>query len=206
MASDLTPPKHTLTRLLQSYKAGESDTAGQLVNLFYPELRRLAASRMRFEDPDHTWQPTALLHELYLELRKVRGLRTVTVNSGQDRAAFFGLAARLMKRLLIHHARPLAKRHEKIQLGGRLDSPDVGSPTVDDIELLLSRLSGLDPKLRAVVEMKVFEGLTEGEIASRLRCHVRTVERYWKFARQWLRTEFARPAGRMSQYERPNSV
>ena len=196
MASDWKTPKDNVLDLLQSYGAGKADAAGQLIELFYPELRRLAASRMRNEDPDHTWQPTALLNELYLELRKIRDLRTVNAGSEEEKAAFLALAARLMKRLLIHHARPLSKRHQKISFDENSESVDGGASTVDDIDLLLSRLGGLEPKLREVVEMKVFAGLTEVEIAFRLRCNVRTVERYWKFARQWLREEFVGSAGR----------
>src|SRR5271154_5520740 len=105
------------------FRSGDHEAAGQLVELFYPELRRIAAARMRRERSDHTLQPTAMVHQLYLELVKVKALRPASSDGADEKAAFLGLAAYLMKRLLIHHARPLSKRAEKVELPDLLNSP-----------------------------------------------------------------------------------
>src|SRR6516225_12471674 len=102
---------------MASFRNGDHEAAGRLVEIFYPELRRIAAVRMRAERSDHTLQPTAVVHQLYLELVKIKALRpTGSDGSPDEKAAFLGLAAYLMKQLLIHHARPLAKRAAKTEL------------------------------------------------------------------------------------------
>jgi RNA polymerase sigma factor (TIGR02999 family) len=170
-------------------RGGDPEAAGKLVDLFYPELRRLASSRMLSERVNHTWQPTVLVHELYLELTRVKGLPPVA--NKDERNAFFGLAAFLMKRLLIHHARPLPSRITKTDLDEALAMSASPEASLAEIEDLLSRLQAIDPKLRTVVEMKVFEGLSRDEIAARLECSVRTVARHWDFAQQWLQQAMA---------------
>src|SRR3954471_10871990 len=107
---------------MESFRNGDHEAVGQLVELFYPELRRIAAARMRAERKDHTLQPTAVVHQLYLELVKVKALRPSGSGGANEKAEFLGLTAYLMKRLLIHHARPLSKRAEKVEL------PDLTSP------------------------------------------------------------------------------
>lgn len=174
-----------VTRLMQDYTAGSRDAAGQLVAIFYPELRRLAGNRMRGERSDHTWQPTVLVNELYMELRRVGWLKAERIDDEQ-RAAFLRLAAVMMKRMLIHHSRPLYRKAQKTE---PVDMPDDGSGGPEDlaqIEELLERLAAMNPRFRTVVEMKTFEGLTIPEIADRLNCARSTVDRYWAFARQWL--------------------
>src|SRR5690242_17600296 len=106
----------TVARLMASFRSGDREAASRLVELFYPELRRIAAARMRAERPGHTLQPTAVVHQLYLELVKVKALPAAGSGGTDEKAAFLGLAAYLMKRLLIHHARPLAKRAQKAEL------------------------------------------------------------------------------------------
>ena len=101
---------------MASFRNGDQAAAGRLVEVFYSELRRIAAARMRYERLDHTLQPTALVHQLYIELVKVKALRSTSSGGADEKAAFLGLAAYLMKRLLIHHARPLSKRAEKTEL------------------------------------------------------------------------------------------
>jgi RNA polymerase sigma factor (sigma-70 family) len=101
-------------------------------------------------------------------------------------AAFLGLAAFLMKRLLIHHARPLAKRAGRTELP---DFPTPGSGTEQallEIDDTLNRLAAINPSLRRVVELRVFEGLTREEIAREMGCGTATVARHWTFARKWL--------------------
>ncbi|HEU0142843.1 MAG TPA: ECF-type sigma factor, partial [Bryobacteraceae bacterium] len=152
------------------------------------ELRRIAAWQMRRERADHTWQPTVLVNELYLELIRIRALKP-----GQDKAGekedFLRLAAHLMKRLLIHHSRPLYRQVEKVPLEGIAESDRTGSEALAEIDAALSRLAAVSPRLRAVVELKVFEGLTGDEIAQRLGCGPATVARDWNFARHWLEEE-----------------
>lgn len=174
-------------------RAGSPDAAGKLVELFYPELRRLAASRMRTEGSNHTWQPTVLVNELYLELSRIRSLPPGPADAKSEKDQFFGLAAFLMQRLLAHHARPLRKRIERGTLADAPEPAGSGEQRLRELEDLLLRLGAIDPTLRAIVEMKVFEGLTRDEIAVRLGCSVRTVARHWEFAQQWLRSALSIP-------------
>src|SRR6188474_3188256 len=112
-------------------RRGDGEAGRQLVDLCYPELRRMAAAKMRSERSDHTLQPTALVHELYLELLRVRGLGES--EAGDERAAFFGLAGLMMKRLLIHHARPLYRRTEHVELNAAAE-PNSDSQALHDVE------------------------------------------------------------------------
>jgi RNA polymerase sigma-70 factor (ECF subfamily) len=180
----------TVSRLMARFREGDSGAAGQLVELFYPELRRLAAAYMIKERPGHTWQATALVNELYLELVKIRALRANGTDGSAERAAFFGLAAHLMRRLLIHHARPLSRQAMKVDLPHFAELQGSGLEALAEIENALSRLASINPKLRAVVEAKVFEGLTIQQTADSMDCGTATVERHWGFARRWLAQEF----------------
>ncbi len=175
-------------RLMRSFRQGDQQAAKQLVDLLYPELRRIAAGQMRLERADHTWQPTVLVNELYLELIKIRALKPGEDEAG-EREAFLRLAAHLMKRLLIHHSRPRYRRVEKVPLDGIAETKRGGGEELAQIEAALSRLAALNPRLRTVVELKVFEGLTGEEIAQRLGCGPATVARDWNFARHWLQKE-----------------
>lgn len=178
-------------QLMAEFRGGSPDAAGKLVDLFYPELRRLASSRMLGERVNHTWQPTVLVHELYLELTRIKALPADSAVTQDERNAFFGLAAFLMRRLLVHYARPLPKRITKTDVSEALEMAVSGEASLVEIEDLLSRLQAIDPKLRTVVEMKVFEGLSREEIAARLGCSVRTVARHWDFAQQFLQQGLA---------------
>ena len=185
----------SVARLMASFRGGDHEAAGRLVELFYPELRRIAVARMRAERLDHTLQPTALVHQLYLELVKVKALRASDSEGADEKAAFLGLAAYLMKQLLIHHARPLSKRAEKVEL---LDLPGPPSSTehsLIEIDDALNRLAAINPALRRVVELRVFQGLTREEIARELGCGTATVARHWSFARNWLEEAFTGTAG-----------
>jgi RNA polymerase sigma factor (TIGR02999 family) len=176
---------------MQRFRKGDREALDRLVELCYSELRRMAARRMKMERTEHTWQPTVLIHELYLELTKVRGLGFDDGGDEQERSAFLGLCGHIMKRLLQHHARPQYRQWEKTSLSDGL-SPETASPEVlQEVENALARLAAVNPKLRAVVEMRVFEGLTGDEIAARLACSRRSVTVYWSVARGWLQTEWA---------------
>ncbi len=179
---------------MAAYRRGDRQAADELVEMFYPQLRRLAASRLRTEPAGHSWQPTLLVNELYLELIKIKALKPPSSEGGGDeRSAFFGLAGLLMKRLLIHHARPLSRRVDKLELGDGIAATP-GLEAVAEMETVLSRLEAIRPRLRTVVELRVFEGLTAEEIAARLECAPSTVARDWSFAKHWLQRQFARQA------------
>ena len=174
-----------IARLMGSLRLGSKEAAGQLVAIFYPELRRMARARMRNERTPHTWQPTVLVNELYLELLRIKALDAAGERKA-DREDFLGLAAHIMRRMLVHHARPLYRRAEAIDFSEELDLKALRAADLADIEELLVRLSNIDPQLRTIVEMHVLEGCTIAEIASELNCASRTVDRRWAFARKWL--------------------
>ena len=187
--SEMPPAPDTIARLMAEFRKGNKAAADSLVGLLYPELRKLATARMRGERSEHTWQPTLLVNELYLALVKIKALGEGAGDAREEKAAFLGLAGQVMKRLLIDHARPLYRRAEKTRL---LDMPDLagtGAESVQYVEQLLSRVGAIDPKLRSVVEMRVFEGLTGDEIAGQLCCSPRTVANLWTFAKRWLARE-----------------
>lgn len=146
---------------------------------------------MKNERLDHTWQTTALVNELYIELVNVRQSRAINSINQDDKGAFLGFAGHLMKRLLIHHARPLYRRARKVSFDEGPEPAEEGAEALQDVDEALSRLAAVDPKFRSVVEMRVFEGLTSDEIASKLNCSRRSVATYWNFARRWLEKEWA---------------
>lgn len=178
--------------LMKRFRMGDKEAAGELVSLFYPELRRLAAARMKHEQSNHTWQPTGLVNELYLELLKVKALRASDSDGEAERRAFLGLAAHMMRRLLIHHSRPLSKRSAKSELEDLPDARIPGSEALAQVEQAFDRLAFINPNLRTVVELRVFEGLTGKECAARMGVGTATISRYWDFARQWLEDEFGK--------------
>jgi RNA polymerase sigma factor (TIGR02999 family) len=182
--------------LMSRFRSGDRSAADALVGHFYPELRRLAAARMQTERQEHTWTPTVLVNELYLELVKIKALRASDEDSS-ERDAFLKLAGHIMRRLLIHYARPLSRRAQKADMNelefaaaGGLHS---GTEMLAQIEDFLERLQKLDPRLRTVVELRVFEGKTAEETAAVMACSPRSVHKYWNFARRWLANEFGEP-------------
>lgn len=182
----------TVAGLMSDFRGGNAGAAGKLVDLFYPELRRIAHERMKQERPGHTWQPTALVNELYLRLVKIRALRAADSDAEQEQQAFIRLAAHTMKRLLVEHARPLSKRAAKAELFDLPDTSSNGIEALAEIEKALQELDAINPDIRAVVELRVFEGLTGEETARRIGCGTATVTRHWNFARHWLAREFGK--------------
>jgi len=184
------PEPDIFARLVADLRRGDKAAADRLVELLYPELRKLAAARMRGERAEHTWQPTLLVNELYLALVKTKALGNGT-HADEEKAAFLRLAGHVMKHLLIDHSRPLYRRAEKVQMHDMPDLAPTGIEDVQFVEQLLARLGAIDPKLRSVVEMRVFEGRTGDEIAQQLGCSPRTVANLWTFAKRWLSSELA---------------
>jgi RNA polymerase sigma factor (TIGR02999 family) len=180
-----------ITRLLAEVKLGNKDALGKLVPLVYDQLRHLAGHYLRAERIGHTLQPTALVHEAYLRL------------VGQDqadwqnRAQFMGVAAKLMREILVDYARRRVA-HKRGGLAVKVDldgfDPGGGAPQLEEIlavDEALIRLSGLDPQQGQVVELRYFAGLTVEETAETLGVSTRTVKRDWAMAMAWLRGELA---------------
>jgi DNA-directed RNA polymerase specialized sigma24 family protein len=120
-------------------RQGNREAAGELMELLWPDLRRLAGAKMHRERTDHTWQPTALVNELYLELIKAGPLHAG--GHANDRDAFMGLAAHMMMRLLIHHARPLHRQVRRTPIEQQSSTPELAAESLNDIEALLSSLA-----------------------------------------------------------------
>ncbi|MCA1630341.1 MAG: sigma-70 family RNA polymerase sigma factor [Acidobacteria bacterium] len=175
-----------VTQLLERWRGGDEAALGELLPLVEQELRRLARAYMRRERADHTLQPTALVNEAYLRMIDQRGARW------QNRAQFFGVAAQLMRRVLVDHAR--ARRAQKrggTQFSVSLCHAD-GVGLQPDADLLavheaLEELAKIDPQQERVVELRFFGGLSIEETAEALGVGHATVEREWKMARAWLR-------------------
>lgn len=144
---------------------------------------------MKREAGDHTWQPTVLVNELYLELVKVRELRPVHPLDPRERAAFFALASQVMHWLLVRHTRPLSWQAERQELPPALAVDAPGADRLAQLDNLLAKLESIDHQLRSVVELRVFEGLPAEDIAVRLGCSSRTVGRHWRFAKSWLQAQ-----------------
>ncbi|MGB8508566.1 MAG: sigma-70 family RNA polymerase sigma factor [Pyrinomonadaceae bacterium] len=177
-----------ITLLLEKWSRGDRAALDDLMPLVYDELRRLASNYLRRERPDHTLQPTALVNEAYLLMVDQR--RAVW----QNRAQFVGVAAQMMRRILVDHAR--ADQAEK--RGGQNYTVSLSeadrfgqSPDVDLLRIneALERLAELDPQQARIVELRFFGGLTIEETQEVLQVSHSTVERDWKMARAWLRRE-----------------
>jgi RNA polymerase sigma factor (TIGR02999 family) len=174
-----------LTELLQAWSAGDAAAREALLPRVYGELRRRAHGYLRRERPGHTLQPTALVHEVYLRLASQHV-------EWQDRGHFFGLASRLMRRILVDHARQegRAKRGGgafKVELSedvaGAAPAADVDLAALDEA---LEELSRLDPRQGQIVELRYFGGLSIDETASVLGLSPATVKRDWTLARAFL--------------------
>jgi RNA polymerase sigma-70 factor (ECF subfamily) len=174
-----------VTTLLGQLVKGNDAAASKLIPIVYDELRRLAAGYMRRERKDHTLQPTALVHEAYLKLIEQRAV------DWQGRAHFFGIAAQIMRRILIDHARG----HMRDKRGGGaipvpLDEALVFSPEQSSelvaLDASLERLAKLDPRQSRIVELRFFGGLTVEQTAEMLGISAKTVKREWSMAKAWL--------------------
>ncbi|HJZ92245.1 MAG TPA: ECF-type sigma factor [Gemmataceae bacterium] len=184
-----------VTRLLDAAAAGEPHAAADLLPLVYAELRGLAAARMAGERPDHTLNPTALVHEAYLRL--VGG---DTPRNWDGRGHFFAAAAEAMRRILVEAAR----RRSRLKHGGGLRRVDwldeeVAAAPQDDEQLLLldealTRLAAARPQAARLVQLRFFSGLTAEEAAPVVGLAPRSARRLWAYARAWLRRDMGRAA------------
>jgi len=181
-----------VTQLLVDWGQGDQKALDKLMPLVYSELRRLAGNYLRRERQGHTLQPTALVNEAYLKLIDQRNPRW------QNRAQFYGVAAQLMRRILVDHARQrqAAKRggsdqqRLSITSAGQLGGKQLATePAIDLLALheALNELAEMDPQQGRIVELKFFGGLSIEEIAEVMGIGHATVERDWKMARAWLR-------------------
>jgi RNA polymerase sigma-70 factor, ECF subfamily len=179
-----------VTRLLAEARSGNRAAEEALIPLVYAELRRLAASYMRRERADHTFQATALVHEAYIKLLPQRV-------SWENRSQFFGVAAQQMRRILVDHARSrnAARRagsEKKLRLDEALVMAKEQPAELLAVNEALDRFAQEHPRQARVVELRFFAGNTEDEVAQIVGVSVETVKRDWKFAKAWLSVEFCR--------------
>ncbi|HXG64482.1 MAG TPA: sigma-70 family RNA polymerase sigma factor [Blastocatellia bacterium] len=178
-------PQQDVTRLLVNWRNGDAAALEDLLPIIYKELRRLAGRYLRRERPDHTLQPTALVHEAWLRLAEQEHV------AWQNRAHFFGVAAQVMRRILIDHAR---NHHRARRGGGRRkvsldDVIELSQERAADLIALddaLKSLAVIDPRKSRVVELRYFGGLSVEETAEALGVSDKTVMRDWALARAWL--------------------
>ena len=182
-----------VTGLLVNWSNGDQQALEELMPLVYGELRRLAKAYLRRERSDHTLQSTALVNEAFLRLVNQRNVQW------KNRAHFFGIAAQLIRRILVDHAR--AHQADKRGAGAFKLSLDeaIGVPEKQDLDLValddaLQKLSELDPQQGRIVELRFFAGLSIEETGEVLGVSPATVKREWSTARAWLYRELSRAA------------
>lgn len=183
---------HDVTQMLLAWKAGEPGSQDSLFQLVYDELRRMAREHLRKEREGHTLQPTALVHEAYL--RMVDQTRV----TWQNRAQFYGVAATMMRRVLVNHARGLATEKrgggaQRLSLDDASFSPAENANDLLALDEALDRLAKMDERKGRVVELLYFGGLENKEAAEVLGVSEKTVQRDWKMARSWLYRELSVP-------------
>jgi RNA polymerase sigma factor (TIGR02999 family) len=181
-----------VTRLLEAVDRGDAHAQEQLLHLVYSELHRMAEQKLSKDVANHTLQPTALVHDAWLQLVGTDGKSGLA-----NRAHFFGAAAQAMRRILIDRAR--RKRAEKRGGGAEhvdLDAVDIAVNSSDSallrIDEALEKLSQEDPPSAELVRLRFFVGLKNNEVANVLNISERTAKRYWTFARAWLYDELSR--------------
>ncbi len=187
------PEFESVTVWLEKHRTGDPQALDAVTSLVYNELRRLAAYYLQAERADHTLQATALVHEVYLKLS------SVTEADWSGKAEFIALAATMMRRILVDHARKRNAQKRGPQLQVPLDGVDPAAPDHSDLEAVdeaLERLRKIHPRKAQVVELRFFGGLTPVEVAQVMQStgvetSLRTVERDWRFARAWLENDLA---------------
>lgn len=175
-----------VTRLLRQVRQGEQDATAKLMSAVYTELRQVAARAMRNERGGHTLQPTALVNEAFLRMAQGAGV------DWRDRAHFFGVAAHVMREILVDYARKkgAAKRGGvRVTLDDSLAIAEDKLGEIVAIDEVLDRLSALDPRQAKIVELRFFAGLSVEESAEALGISAPTVKREWASAKAWLHRE-----------------
>lgn len=181
-------PDPAITEVLRAWEQGDDGALERLLPLVYTELRAIAAKHLRAERPGHTLQPTALANEAYLRLR---GLGDVPWH---DRAHFFAIASRIMRRVLVDHARanlaqkrgagaPMVQLHDGLREG---PATTMDAAELIDLDRALDQLAAEEPRLSRLIELRFFGGLKIEEVSALLGCSPRTAKRDWAFARAWL--------------------
>jgi RNA polymerase sigma-70 factor (ECF subfamily) len=181
----MSPPRPAdVTAMLQAWRRGQRDAADELMPLVYDQLRAIAARYLRRERPDHTLEPTALVHEVYLRLIDQKAAEW------QDRAHFFAIAAKLMRRILVDHARGrLSDKRGRGTARVSITGVEVAAELTPDLVALddaLRDLAAFDPDRATLVELRYFGGLTVEETAEVMGRSTATVVRQWRTARAWL--------------------
>jgi RNA polymerase sigma-70 factor (ECF subfamily) len=194
------PPSHSLaaslyhsrideiTEYLRAWEQGDDGALEELLPIVYAELRVIAARHLGSERPGHTLQPTALVNEAYLRLRGLGGV------PWHDRTHFFAIASRIMRRLLVDHARAKTAQKRgsdapKVVVSEAFDGgiqPSMDAAELIDLDRALDELAVEAPRLARLVELRFFSGLGIDEASSLLGCSTRTAKRDWTFARAWL--------------------
>jgi RNA polymerase sigma factor (TIGR02999 family) len=184
------PAPHEVTRLLRAWSDGDESALQKLTPLVYDELHRLAHQHMRRENAGHMLQTSALVNEAYVRLVDATQVRW------ENRAHFFGIAARLMRRILVDDAR--RRNFDKrgghtihVPLDEVLTVPQQQATNLIGLDDALQRLASMEARQSEIVELRFFGGLTVEETAEVLKISPRTVMREWNFARAWLRKEMA---------------
>jgi RNA polymerase sigma factor (TIGR02999 family) len=177
-----------VSELLANWNKGDPEAREALMPLVYDELRKLAASHLRRERNDHTLQPTALVHEVYLRLAEQKNVQW------QDKSHFFGVTAQLMRRILVDHARShLADKrgsgHPKVALNEAIAMSRERPTEMLVLDESLTRLASTDLQQSKIVELRVFAGLTIEQTAEVLGISPATVKRDWNLAKAWLMRE-----------------
>lgn len=185
-----------VTEQLRAWKSGDDVALIRLIPAVYRELREIAGRQLKAERSEHTLQPTALVNEAFLKLQSLRSIEW------QSRMHFFAFSSRIMRRILVDHARGrlAAKRgaevpHVSLSDGweGSAES-GLGAAELIDLDRSLDRLAVEEPRLARLIEVRFFGGLTVEEAAEVLECSPRTVKRDWAFARAWLLRDLGSPA------------
>lgn len=184
-------PSAEITQILKAWNDGNVDAKERLLPFVYDELKRQARALMSRERRDHTLQPTALVHEAFVRLSEQSGIEW------KNRGHFYGIASRLMRQILVDHAR----HHASDKRGNNaihLSTDDIEIPVAERadsilaIDEVLDRLAKLDEQQAKIVEMRFFGGMTNAEIAETLETSERTVGREWQAAKMWLFRELSR--------------
>jgi len=187
--TQMSPDRQDVTMLLQQWRGGSHEALDQLMPIVYDELRRLSARCLQSERPGHTLRATALVHEAYLRL--------MDADIGwQDRAHFYAVAARIVRRILVEYARTRSRQkrgsgQEAIPLDEALVVGPEAASIVLDLDEALQRLAVLDSRKSEIIQLLFFGGLTYDETAAALDISSATVHRELKLAKAWLHRELA---------------